>query len=35
MLSKGPCVFCTFDLQLQLAKWGLKACGGCKIGLVG
>ena len=33
-LSNGPSVFHTFDLQLKLAKCGLKACGGPKIGLV-
>ena len=33
-LSNGPCVVVTFELELKLAKWGLKACGGCKIGLV-
>ena len=33
-LSNGHCVFHTFDLQLKLAKCGLKACGGPKIGLV-
>ena len=33
-LSNGPCVFVTFELELKLAKCGLKACGGCKIGLV-
>ena len=33
-LSNGPCVFHTFDLQLKLAKCGLKASGGPKIGLV-
>ena len=26
--------FVTFDLELKLAKCGLQACGGCKIGLV-
>ena len=33
-LSTGPCVFLTFDLQLKVAKSGVKACGGSKIGLV-
>ena len=33
-LSNGPNGFVTFDLELKLAKWGLQACGGCKIGLV-
>ena len=33
MLPNGPNVFATVDLQLKLAKSGLKACGGCKIGL--
>ena len=35
ILSNGPCAFCTFDLQLKQTKWGLKACRGSKIGLVG
>ena len=34
VLSNGPSVFVTFDLGLKLAKCGLQACGGCKIGLV-
>ena len=34
MLSNGPSVFATFELELKLAKCGQKACGGCKIGLV-
>ena len=33
-VSNGPCVVVTFELELKLAKCGLKACGGCKIGLV-
>ena len=33
-LSNGPSVFVTLDLELKLGKWGLQACGGCKIGLV-
>ena len=33
-LSTGPSVFTTFDVELKLAKCGLQACGGCKIGLV-
>ena len=32
-MSNGPSVFVTFELELKLSKWGLKACGGCKIGL--
>ena len=33
-LSNGPSVFATLDFELKLAKWGLQACGGWKIGLV-
>ena len=34
VLSNGPSVFVTFDLELKLAKCGMQACGGLKIGLV-
>ena len=34
LLSNGHCAFVTFDLQLKLGKWGLKARRGCKLGLV-
>ena len=33
-VSTGHCVFVTFELELKLAKCGLKACGGCKICLL-
>ena len=34
LLSNVPNAFRHFDLQPKLAKWGLKACRSCKIGLV-